>query len=142
MRKLNWCTFLCLVAALAVTPLFAANGKVTTPQEQFGFEIGADYQLLTYTQLEECWKKLETESDRMKLVEFGTTADERTMYMAVITSPQNHQNLDRYKDISKQLATAEGLTDDQAHELAAEGKAVVWIDGGLHATVLSELCTQ
>ena len=29
---------------------------------------------------------------------------------------------------------AEGLTDDQARALAAEGKAVVWIDGGLHAS--------
>ena len=32
------------------------------------------------------------------------------------------------------LALAEGLTDDQARALAKEGKAVVWIDGGLHAT--------
>jgi hypothetical protein len=119
---------------LAATPILAANGKVTTPQEQFGFEIGADYQLLTYTQLVEYWKKLETESDRMKLVEYGTTAEGRTMYLAIITSPQNHQNLDRYKEIAGKLALAEGLTDDQAHELAAEGKAVVWIDGGLHAT--------
>src|SRR4030095_1853198 len=29
---------------------------------------------------------------------------------------------------------AEGLTDQEAHALAREGKAVVWIDGGLHAT--------
>ena len=27
-----------------------------------------------------------------------------------------------------------GLTDEQAHALAREGKAVVWIDGGLHAS--------
>ena len=32
------------------------------------------------------------------------------------------------------MAHAEGLTDDQAHALAREGKAVVWIDGGLHAS--------
>src|SRR5439155_7861852 len=43
-------------------------------------------------------------------------------------------NLARYRDIAQRLAHAEGLTDDQAHALAAEGKAVVWIDGGLHAT--------
>jgi hypothetical protein len=134
MRKRNLCLSICLVATLAASPLLAANGRITTPVEQFGFEIGADYQLLNYTQLTEYWKKLETESDRMKLVEFGTTAEGRTMYLAIITSPQNHQKLDRYKEISKTLALAEGLTDDQARELAAEGKAVVWIDGGLHAT--------
>ena len=53
--------------------------------------------------------------------------------MAIITAPANFKNLARYKEISQRLARAEGLTDDQAHALAAEGKAVVWIDGGLHA---------
>src|SRR6478735_3520684 len=54
--------------------------------------------------------------------------------MAIITAPENFKKLDRYKEISRRLALAEGLTDDQAHALAKEGKAVVWIDGGLHAT--------
>ena len=54
--------------------------------------------------------------------------------MAIITSPENIKNLDHYKDIAARLAHAEGLTDDQAHALAREGKAVVWIDGGLHAS--------
>src|SRR5262249_55087790 len=58
----------------------------------------------------------------------------RTMYLAIITSPENHKNLAKYKDISKRLALGEGLTDAQAKQLASEGKAVVWIDGGLHAT--------
>jgi hypothetical protein len=56
------------------------------------------------------------------------------MYMAIITSPGNHRRLERFREISGRLALAEGLTDQQARELAAEGKAVVWIDGGLHAT--------
>src|SRR6185436_1755731 len=50
------------------------------------------------------------------------------------TAPENHKKLERYKEIARRLALAEGLTDEQAHALAAEGKAVVWIDGGLHAT--------
>lgn len=70
----------------------------------------------------------------MKLVEIGKSAEGRTMYVAIITSPENHKKLDRYKEISRRLAQAEGLSDEQAHALAAEGKAVVWIDGGLHAT--------
>src|SRR5213596_2780945 len=37
-------------------------------------------------------------------------------------------------EISKRLAHAENLSEDQARALAAEGKAVVWIDGGIHAT--------
>ena len=70
----------------------------------------------------------------MTLVDIGKTAEGRPQLMAIITSPENHKKLARYKEIARKLALAEGLTDDEARALAAEGKAVVWIDGGLHAT--------
>jgi hypothetical protein len=119
------------VAALASS---AAQPRITTPKEEFGFNIGDDYQLANYTQLEAYWKKLARESDRMKLVEIGKTSQGRTQWMAIITSPANHKNLDRYKQIGRRLALAGDLTDDQARDLATQGKAAVWIDGGLHAT--------
>jgi hypothetical protein len=121
-------------AVLAAFAPPAAAAKVTSPKEQFGFAIGGDYQLVNYKQLTAYWKKLDAESDRMKLVEIGKTAEGRTMLMAIVTSPANHARLARIKDISRRLALAEGLTDGTARTLAAEGKAVVWIDGGLHAT--------
>src|SRR3954462_11825846 len=70
----------------------------------------------------------------MKVVEIGKTAEGRPQLMAIITSPANFKKLDRYKEISRRLATVDGLTDEQARALAKEGKAVVWFDGGLHAT--------
>jgi hypothetical protein len=108
--------------------------KVTTPKEALGFNLGDDYQVANYSQLEAYWKKLAAESDRMKLVDIGPTAEGRRQYMAIITSPENMKKLDHYKEISRRLALAEGITEDQAHALAREGKAVVWIDGGLHAS--------
>ena len=87
-----------------------------------------------YSQMIDYWQKLDRESDRMKLVRIGTTAEGRPMWMAIITSPENHRRLARYQEISRRLALAENLTDAQARALAAEGKAVVWIDGGLHAS--------
>src|SRR5271166_1534137 len=113
----------------------AQNGRhLTTPKEALGFDIGDDYQLANYTQLTAWWKKLASESDRMKLVEIGKTEEGRPQYMAILTSPENQKKLDRYKEIARKLALAEGLTDADAHALAHEGKAVVWIDGGLHAS--------
>ena len=102
--------------------------------EALGFNVGDDYHLANYTQLSAWWKKLATESDRMKLVTIGQTEEGRPQYMAIITSPANQKKLDHYKEISRKLALAQNLTDDEAHALAREGKAVVWIDGGLHAT--------
>src|SRR5436853_1692318 len=125
----------CVTFALVLASSVAlAQNKITNPKEQLGFNFGDDYQLANYAQLVDYWKKLAAQSDRMKLVEIGKSAEGRTMVMAIITAPENHKKLDRYKEIARRLASAEGLTDDQARSLAAEGKAVVWIDGGLHAT--------
>jgi hypothetical protein len=132
------CRSLTVVIALVATALWpaatAAQTRITSPMEQFGHNIGDDYFLATYTQLAEYFRKLDAESDRMVLQEIGQTAEGRPQLMAIITAPQNHANLARYREISRRLALAEGLTDDQARALAQEGKAVVWIDGGLHAT--------
>src|SRR4051812_8755955 len=111
-----------------------AGPHITTPKEALGFNFGDDYQLADYKQIEAYWKTLDQESDRMVLHDMGKTAEGRTQWMAIVTSPENHRKLARYKEISRRLALAEGLTDDQARALAKEGKAVVWIDGGLHAT--------
>jgi zinc carboxypeptidase len=107
--------------------------RVTTPMQEWGHNVGDDYFLANYQQLMAYFRKLEKESPRLKLQEIGQTALKRPMLMAIITSPANHKQLDKYKDISRRLGHAEGLTDDQARALAREGKAVVWIDGGLHA---------
>jgi hypothetical protein len=120
-----------LILGFQALPVLA---RVTSPKEQFGFSIGDDYQLVNYTQLLAYWKKLDAESDRMTLVDIGRTAEGRPMVMAIITSPKNHGRLGRYKEIAKRLALAKGLDDVQARRLAAEGRAVVWVDGGLHAT--------
>ncbi|HYT75479.1 MAG TPA: M14 metallopeptidase family protein, partial [Vicinamibacterales bacterium] len=108
--------------------------QITTPKQFFGFNIGDDYQLATYTQFSEYVHKLEKQTNRMKLVEIGKTSEGRPQLMAIVTAPENFRKLDRYQEISGQLAHAEGLTDDQARALAKEGKSIVWIDGGLHAT--------
>ncbi|HTX33418.1 MAG TPA: M14 metallopeptidase family protein, partial [Bryobacteraceae bacterium] len=126
---------LLLAAALCAWPLAAqTNPKITTPKDALGFNLGDDYMVANYTQLEAYWKKLATESDRMKLVDIGPTEEGRRQYMAIITSPANLKNLDHYREISAKLAHAEGVTEEQAHALAHEGKAVVWIDGSLHAS--------
>jgi hypothetical protein len=106
---------------------------VPSPKEHFGFEIGEDYKLTNYTQAEAYFKKLAA-SDRTRLIDIGLTEEGRHQYMLIVSSPANIKILDHYKEIARRLAHAEDLNDEQAKALAAEGKAVVWIDGGLHAT--------
>ncbi|MBS7566391.1 peptidase [Mucilaginibacter sp. Bleaf8] len=124
------------LVTMAVAALLLSAGvqaqTIPTPKAHFGFDIGDDYSLANYTQTEAYFKKLAA-SNRVKLVDIGLTEEGRHQYMLIVSSPENIRNLDKYKDISRRLARAENLTDEQAHSLAAQGKAIVWIDGGLHA---------
>src|SRR5689334_10376677 len=114
--------------------------KLTTPKAHFGFNLGDDYCLANYEQYAAYLAKLEKESDRIKVVNVGDTAEKRPQLMAVVTSPANHKKLDQYRDIARKLATADGLSPEEAGKLVIKGKAVVWIDGGLHASEV--LCAQ
>jgi len=106
---------LILAAALSAIPLLAQTApKVTTPKEALGFNIGDDYMVANYTQLEAYWKKLASESDRMKLVSIGKTEEGRDQWMAIVSSPENIKNLDKYKQISRRLALAEGVSEEIA----------------------------
>ncbi|AXY78447.1 peptidase [Paraflavitalea soli] len=130
------CTKRCFTFSLIflLTAALTRAQSVPTPKEHFGFNIGDNYQLATYTQTEAYFKKLAAASDRTKLVDMGLTEEGRTQWMLIVSSPANIKNLERYKTISQKLAHAEDMTEEQARALAAEGKAVIWIDGGLHAT--------
>src|SRR5260370_25370208 len=99
-------------------------GKITTPKEHLGFNLGDDYCLANYKQLMSYWAKLEKESDRLKVVQIGTSEEGRPQLMGVVTSPANHKKLDHYKDIARRFAQAEGVDEAAARKLAAHGKAV------------------
>ena len=127
-----------LAVAMAVSlfaqPARVAAPRLTSPEKFFGHQIGADYVLPNYTKFTEYVRLLDKESDRMVVQSIGKTAEGRDQLMAIITAPENFAKLERYKEIARRLAKAEGLTDETARALAKEGKAVIWIDGGLHAT--------
>jgi hypothetical protein len=122
-----------LLAVAAAAPM-QAQGKLTTPKEYFGHEIGEDYWLPTYDQFVGFWKKLDSESNRMQVIEIGKTGEGRPHLAAIVTAPENFAKLARYKEIAQRMHAARGIDSTMARALAKEGKAVVWIDGGLHAT--------
>ena len=113
--------------------LSAVAQKITSPKEFFGFNIGDNYRLANYTQTEKYFQLITKQSDRALITEIGKTEEGRTQYMMIVSSPENLKNLATYKRISQDLARAE-ISAAEADQLAQKGKAVVWIDGGLHAT--------
>ena len=120
------------IALLSQSLLIAQT--VPSPKSHFGFNIGDNYQLATFTQTEAYLKKLAAVSKKVKLQVIGKTEEGRNHYMMIVSDPSNLANLEKYKTISQKLAHAEDISPAEAKQMANEGKAVVWIDGGLHAT--------
>ena len=117
---------------LAFATMQAQN--IPSPKSHFGFNIGDNYHLATFTQTEAYFKKLAAASNKVKLQVIGKTEEGRNQYMLIVSDPSNIKQLDKYKSISQKMARAEGLSEADAKQLAKDGKSVVWIDGGLHAT--------
>lgn len=117
--------------ALSLTVFAPAQ---TPPEDVLGFVPGADFHLATYEQAMEYFDVLAGESDRMQMFDMGETSEGRRMRYAVISSPENLARLDEYKDINRRLTLAHGVSAEEAEQLADDGMAIVWIDGGLHAS--------
>ena len=64
----------------------------------------------------------------------GRTSEGRDWWVALISSPENLRDVERFREIADRLAHPADLTDEMAHRLAREGKAIVDISGGLHAS--------
>jgi hypothetical protein len=125
----------CAPAAPPVpTPIPAGVVGVPAPADIIGFEPGADFLLADYGQLLEYYRALAAASDRVELVEIGRSTRDRPMVVLFISSAENLGRLERWRDISVRLGRAEGLSETDARRLAGEGKAIVWIDAGLHST--------
>ena len=128
-----------LAAATAAAPA-AVTGRavVPAPAEILGAEPCADYTLATYEAIDEYFRALAAASDRVRLLEIGRSVEGRPLRLAIISSERNLRNLDRYRRIARTLALARvdsrALQEPAARELAAEGRAVVWVDFGLHSS--------
>ena len=128
-----------LLALSALSPigpraLFGQSRQIPSPESVLGFRPGDDFKLATYEQSIEYFQRLEQASDQLRLVDVGRTSEGRPFYMAIISSAENLGQIDRYREISFRLAHPKGLSDRDARTLAEEGKAIVHIDGAVHAS--------
>ncbi len=140
-RRLGWALpGLVLLAGCAAGG--GGSGDVPMPEEIIGFAPGEDYKLSNYDGIKAYFEALAASTDRMVLERIGESTRGEPLYLAAISSPANLRRLERIKEITRTLAYARDpevgygsvLDEEEARALAREGAAVVWIDGGLHAT--------
>jgi hypothetical protein len=120
--------------AILLLTLPALSQTVPSPESVLGHKPGDDFYLANYDESRAYFQKLAAASDRVKIINVGKTTRGLDWEIAIISSPKNLAQLDKYKDISHSLAMGRGLDDAAAKALAHEGKAIVHIDGGLHSS--------
>src|SRR5580692_8670079 len=77
--------------------------SVTTPEQFFGFKIGADKKLARYDKIVEYLQKIASQSGRVKVRTLGPTTQNNPFVIVEISSEENIRNLDRYKNIERKL---------------------------------------
>jgi hypothetical protein len=119
----------------SLTGPLAQPKPVPKPESMLGWQPCADYKLSTYEQITNYLRAVDKASDRMKIVNLGKTSEGRDQIMAIVSSPENlkPENLTKYAQTSRELSQV-SVSDSKAQQLARDGKAIAWVDFGIHAT--------
>lgn len=103
------------------------NPEVPTPASYFGYEIGDDltehYPMIGYI------KELEAAApDRVKVIRIGTSQERRPMYLVVISSPENMQNLESYREAVSTLKDPTITSPSEAEQIAENTPVISWMN--------------
>jgi hypothetical protein len=126
-----------LLVALASLPLRVqaqAPNALPSPEQFFGFQMGADRKLANWDRLLAYYQTLAKGSNKLRLVELGKTSEGRPYLALFISSPANLGKLDHYRQLNLRLADPRGLTEPEARKIAAEGKVVIIQSFALHSS--------
>jgi Zinc carboxypeptidase len=126
-----------LLSTLVLTILTLAEAsqaaEVPAPETFLGHRVGEDRKLAPWPRVVEYLRLVDAASDRVSLESAGPSTQGNDMLVVVLTSEENQKNLDRYREISRRLANPEGLSDEEARRLAAEGKTIALVTCTIHS---------
>ncbi|MCC7244003.1 MAG: peptidase M14 family protein [Acidobacteria bacterium] len=127
-------TMLLVTAGLLTDAAFAQQSALQTPEQFFGFQMGADRKLANWDKLHEYYQLLAKGSNKVKLVELGKSSEGRPFIALFISSAANLAKLDQYREMNAKLADPRGVPEAEINRIIAEGKAVVIQSFALHST--------
>src|SRR3954451_17041145 len=96
------------VALLVFLSVRAIAQTIPSPESVLGHKPGDDFYLANYDESRDYFRKLAASSNRIKLINVGKTTRGLDGEIALISSPQNLANLDKYREISRKLADGRG----------------------------------
>ena len=93
---------------LALLPTLLVAQTITSPDQYFGFRLGADKHMARWDKIVDYYGVLEKQSGgRMKVINMGPTSEGNPFLEVIITAPANMQKLEHYRDINLQLSDSQ-----------------------------------
>jgi hypothetical protein len=124
-----------LALTLGCTLAATAAGSLQTPEQFFGFQIGADNKLARWDRIVDYMKLAAANSDRVRFRELGKTSNGNPFIALEVSAPETLKNLDRYKQLERRLYFQGGAPSDaERDEIFRQGKLVLLITCSIHAT--------
>src|SRR5271166_3793284 len=115
-----------LLSLIALISGVAFAQPVTSPEQYFGFRIGADKKLARYDKIVEYLRNVAEQTDRVRIRTVGPTTQGNPFVVLEISSAENIRNLDRFKALQRKLYFQGGApTDSERDQIFRDGKAVV-----------------
>ena len=133
MKALSHATIAILVL-LFVLPSFTLAQDLPSPEDYFGFQMGADRKLARWDKLVEYYTTLGEASPRMNVVEAGPSTLGNPFLVLYISSPENLANLDALKEMNAILADPREASEEAVQQAISNGKVVMVQSFGLHST--------
>jgi Zinc carboxypeptidase len=124
----------CIGALSIASAQSARSDALPTPEQFFGYRMGADRKLAGWDRLHEYYQTLAKSARNLRLVELGKTSEGRPYIALFISSPANLAKLDRLRQLNARLADPRGLSEAEAQKIVAEARAVVIQSFALHSS--------
>jgi hypothetical protein len=119
---------------LLAATLFAQS-TVTTPEQFFGFQLGADRKMARWDKIVDYYSVLEKQSaGKMKVINMGPTMNGNPFLMVIITSPKNMADLDTIKKENLTLVHPGNTPEAEIKRIIATNKIVMVHSMSMHAT--------
>ena len=110
-----------------------SSDAVPSPQKALGYVVGTP-EKLTYTKdINLYFRKFAAASQRVKVWTIGKSEEGREMIVAAVSSEENLERIDRFKQITAKLADPRKTTDAEVAELVREAKPFYWLSGSIHS---------
>src|SRR5260370_1627309 len=110
-----------------------ASSVVPSPLQFLGYIAGAENHLTYAEDVHRYMRAVEAATPRVKVFSIGKSEEGREMILVAVSSEQSITNLERYKDITRQLSDPRKISDDAAARLTAQGKPSNYATGAMHS---------